>query len=58
MKHNRTITDQSGQKTATVNGDRAELASVHEVLGSDRDPSKRLLNAAHELCCPFILFIE
>jgi hypothetical protein len=31
---------------------------VHEVLGSDRDPSKRLLNAAHELCCPFILFIE
>ncbi len=58
MKHERTITGQRGQKTAAVKLDHAELACVHEVLGSDRDPSKRLLNAAHELCCPFILFIE
>jgi hypothetical protein len=58
MKHKRIITGEHGQKTATGNGDHAELASVHEVLGSDRDPSKRLLNAAHELCFPIIPFIE
>jgi hypothetical protein len=58
MKHKRIITGEHGQKTAAGNGDHAELASVHEVLGSDRDPSKRLLNAAHELCCPLPLFFE
>ena len=38
-----------GQITAAVKVERAELASVHEVLGSDLDPSKRLLYAAAKL---------
>ena len=42
MKHTES-SNEGGQKTAAVDGQDAELANVHEGLGSDLDPSKRLL---------------